>query len=78
MEDRWVVDSPLDESLPATHLLAVFDGHRGPQAAGFCSGNLRRALWDCMEQESAPSCLKVAHVLTLLTSKADGLQAGNL
>lgn len=60
MEDRYVVESPLDESWPEAHLLAVFDGHRGAEAAEFSGRYLRGAFSKALGQGSAEACLKVA------------------
>ncbi len=59
MEDRHVVESPVDPSFPEGHLLAVFDGHRGSEAAEFSAQNLRAVLATTLGDSSGESCLKV-------------------
>lgn len=44
MEDRHLVASPLPGAPPHAHLFAVFDGHRGAEAAAFAADSLPRAL----------------------------------
>ena len=62
MEDRHVVETPLDPSLSQAHLLAVFDGHRGPEAAQFCAENVKAAFSHALTEGSAEACLKVVHL----------------
>ena len=42
MEDRFLLASPVGE--PGTHLLGVFDGHRGAEAAEFAAGAVARCM----------------------------------
>lgn len=60
MEDRHVVNAPIDPAFPQGHLLAVFDGHRGAQAADYCAQSLRGALSKFLSRgPTGDSCLKV-------------------
>ena len=60
MEDRLVVASPMAEQTEA-HLLAVFDGHRGAEAADFAASCLESRLRDMWGSPSAEDALKASH-----------------
>lgn len=44
MEDTVVVASPLAAEVPHIHLLAVFDGHRGDQAARYAQDHVQEVV----------------------------------
>ncbi len=46
MEDRHLLACPMDGSTPPAHLLAVFDGHRGAEAAQCAADKLECCLCD--------------------------------
>lgn len=59
MEDRHTLACPMERSSPQAHLMAVFDGHRGAEAAQFAADNLECRLRDAWGAESAEAALKV-------------------
>ena len=66
MEDRHVVWSPVDPAFPDGHVLAVFDGHRGPEAADFAAQSLQATLArTAAEEVSGEACLKVCNLASL-------------
>mmetsp|Transcript_21569 Transcript_21569/g.38531 ORF Transcript_21569/g.38531 Transcript_21569/m.38531 type:complete len:125 (+) Transcript_21569:1324-1698(+) len=54
MEDRHVIVSPF-AGYERAHLFGVFDGHRGHQAAEFCSRNIETALLFALSHRFKPS-----------------------
>lgn len=56
MEDASTVSSPLEDTFPHCHLLAVFDGHAGAGAAQHAAAHIRSQLhrrWGCLTAEAA-------------------------
>lgn len=59
MEDRHCVACPMSAAEPEAHLLAVFDGHRGAEAADYAAANLETCLAKAWRCPSAEATLKV-------------------
>jgi serine/threonine protein phosphatase PrpC len=62
MEDRHTLACPMERSCPEAHLMAVFDGHRGAEAAQFAADNLEDKLRDAWGATSAEAALKVLYL----------------
>lgn len=59
MEDRHLLACPMEASCPPAHLMAVFDGHRGSEAAQYAVDNLECRLRDTWGDSSAEAALEV-------------------
>lgn len=73
MEDRHILVSPVADAEPASHLFAVFDGHRGAEAAHFAAAALEDRLRDSWARPSGEAALQVLpSLLQLLLQAACG------
>ena len=68
MEDRHLVLSPLPGAPPHAHLFAVFDGHRGAEAAAFAAQALPRALAAAWAQPDAQPHSSLARAFVQIDS----------
>ncbi|CAL5221159.1 g3298 [Coccomyxa viridis] len=58
MEDRHIISSPMSEAEASTHLLGIFDGHRGSQAAEFAAQHFQERLQSNWQASSASAALQ--------------------
>ncbi|CAK0781962.1 hypothetical protein CVIRNUC_005517 [Coccomyxa viridis] len=60
MEDRHIICSPLTSARPGTHLIGIFDGHRGWQAAQHAAEHFQEHLLSQTQRSDAGSALRAA------------------